>query len=526
MFTIPRNLLPQAQRTQGAQEEDENVDQGKSLFATISRALTFDRDDWQIQFGTRKRILAADENQPYLALLAAYDQLGDEIESFMTPSEPSALWERRSFRVQSLLKGARFILDDAVQAEPWSALIEGAPQTTQPTIWVSDRNCFPDASRPRRELGRTFDGQELYINCPTGPNILALIRTVPASQAEGLRELLANYVTRDPLSHFRLRQSTEWNQPFIFSINLPFYAPSTLHITDNRTIIEVNRPVSLRNGHDLSFLYSNEDLHIESDDKDSSPPNPTYLHDAVCSIILTGLSDEYWTCFLFTEDSFEDGDKQRLQAEEDVDEDGGKVDPITLAEETAASASPRVFGLHALVTALKRACDHQRTIQDCFQQSLNFFTIDSLNSPTQSSPKDVSRWIKSFINILSQVIDRNKDCLNRLKEFLDEDVALGTEGIPKGRLFQSVQNDPLAMKSLHELVEVHKNLRDVIQQLDRLRSKCDDFRRVRKRDQDEEGHSQASEAQKLQNVFKQMTTIQIVSQSPTSRLLHLASVDD
>ncbi|KAF4467795.1 arginyl-trna synthetase [Fusarium albosuccineum] len=503
MFPIPRNLLPQARRNQGAQDEDQVVEQGRSLLATLGRALTFDRDDWQKQFCERKGILVADENQPRLALLAAlaalagFGPLENEIESVMMPNDPTRLWERHVFRIESLLKGASFILDDAIPAEPGTAMIKGAPQPTQPTIWVWDRNCFPDSPRSRRDLGRIFDGREFY--------------DLLKKDVEGLRELLANYVTRSPKSYFKLRQSKEWNQPFIFSINLPFYAPSTLDMPEDRTITERKRSVPLRRRHSLRFLYPNEDLDPESDDEESSLPTPTYLHDVVCSIMLTGPSEEYWTCFFLNEDLFEESDKQRLQTEEILDEDGGgKLDPFTQVVDTAASDFPRVFGLHVLVTVLTGAYEHQCTIQDCFQQSLNLFTIDSPNDPTQISSEDVSKWINEFMSLLGRVIDRNMNCVDKLKEFLDENVGLGDEGRPTGRLFRGLQNDTLAMKYLHELAEVHKNLRDVTQQLSRLRSQCGDFSRVRKRRRDEEVHNQASEAQKLQNIFKQMTTIQIV----------------
>lgn len=49
-----------------------------------------------------------------------------------------------------------------------------------------------------------------YIKNPNGASVVALIKTTPASQIEGFRDLFADYITPTPEPKFILRQSVSY----------------------------------------------------------------------------------------------------------------------------------------------------------------------------------------------------------------------------------------------------------------------------------------------------------------------------
>ncbi|KAH7175759.1 hypothetical protein EDB81DRAFT_939873 [Dactylonectria macrodidyma] len=291
-------------------------------------------------------------------------------------------------------------------------------------------------------------------------------------------------------------------------MTLPFYAFSTIDAPDIRTIPqhEGKGSVLLRNRDELAFLSPSHYLNA-----DSSPQAQAYLHDTVCSIMITGQDDNYWTCFCFNEDSFEERDQQRLQTEDDTEQDGGAGDPITGTEETVASIFPRTYGLQALVSFLKTICEHQCMLQERFEESLTFFTKDLLQLRIKEiGPKEIHKWGKAFRSTSAQITARNTNILDKLKVFLDVEVGLDADAIPRGRLFQSLQDDPIAMRLLREIDDIRKDILEANQELIRYKETCDEFRRERKTDQFEEGHSLANEAQKLQQLLKAIAALQIV----------------
>ncbi|KAM0441054.1 hypothetical protein ACHAPT_000359 [Fusarium lateritium] len=125
-------------------------------------------------------------------------------------------------------------------------------------------------------------------------------------------------------------------------------------------------------------------------------------------------------------------------------------------------------------------------------------------------PKEILKWEISFTRILKLVIDRNSDLLESFDEFLEQGVRVGEDGLPHGRLFQSLKRDPVAMEALHELVRLRQDLEEVNQHLKKQRSAYDEFRRERKDDQLEEGNLRFDQGQKLQQLIKAIAALQIV----------------
>ncbi|KAM6532175.1 hypothetical protein FSOLCH5_001605 [Fusarium solani] len=468
-------------------------------------------DDWQRQFDSNDRISAQNENQPYLTNLAnltGSHHMVNEVESFMLVShQASDIGDRHVERVQSLIEG-----DNSRSAIT-------CPNV--PVIWVWDLNCYPDRPRPHGSLAELSFGKKLsteeffellrkerlpdsvgrtnsplsprrvYINNPSGDEIQELIRRIPPSQAEGFRELLTKYVHNKPQPHFGLRECTRWNQAFSFLFNCPYYALTTEDVEDRRTISNGRRSTKMRSRESLDFLYPSHYLkknrHIRNQ---KSPGEARYIHDVVSSALITGQSDSYWTCFLFNEDMCLDPERQRLQADDELEEEGGTTDPITMTEQTAASLKPRVYGLQALVFQLDTIIRQQESIAECFEDSLVRFTKDT--NPDIGS-KQILEWGKQFRSILTLVIDRNSRLLKSLDTFLFvKDVRL-VDGIPNGRLFQSLKRDPTAMGALHQLADLRQELEN------------------RKDGKIEEENLRFDEGQNLQQLIKTYAALQIVS---------------
>ncbi|UPK98221.1 hypothetical protein LCI18_009156 [Fusarium solani-melongenae] len=346
----------------------------------------------------------------------------------------------------------------------------------------------------------------VYINNVSGAVILELIRRAPASQGEGLRELLAKYVHDNPRPYFALSERTMWNSAFFLLFNCPYFVLTTEDVEDHRTISKASK--NMRSRDSLDFLYLFHYLKGARRIRDLESQAETrykYLHDVVSSAVITGHNDDYWTCLFFNEDLCLEAQNQRLQAEIEFDEDGGTTDPITMTEETSASLKPRIYGLQILVSLLDTIFNEQSMIQARFRESLNLFT----RGP-DIGREDIRQWVKSFKSVLTKVIDRNSWLLRELDIFLEKDVGLGDDGIPSGRYFQSLKRDPVVKKLLGELAELRRQLQDVNRELEQQRSACDDFRQEQMDDQLEEENSRSDQGQKLQQLIKKIAALQIV----------------
>jgi hypothetical protein len=266
MYTFANFILPNARRAPRAHDIQQGEANTGFLAAgrrTLLSLLHDGNDDWQSQYASNDRILARDENQPYLALLG--DDVENEVATFILgPHLASDTRERQVKLVQSLIAGDT-----------------SKPPTERhnaPTIWMWDWNCHPDRSRLNGVLGQLSFGKQLsieefsellrkpasrsmqpvkgfpanrysaclrhmvalarhsfldecmfacvsigficltddllhrYINNPGGDEILELIRRLPASQAEGFRELLAKYIDNSPRPYFGLREFVRWQR--------------------------------------------------------------------------------------------------------------------------------------------------------------------------------------------------------------------------------------------------------------------------------------------------------------------------
>ncbi|KAH6990941.1 hypothetical protein BKA56DRAFT_221135 [Ilyonectria sp. MPI-CAGE-AT-0026] len=426
-------------------------------------------DAWRLQYSPDIDIIAVDENQPFIRFNEVYGLKADEIQLFMSSDDYHTQFGKHLVpRLIEFCQGADAFLHEFVAVTPQELQTEIVPQTI---AWVSDRNWNPQELNTPRDYEQVLSTtrfyevlrnkrlpedrsvvippRRIYINYADGPSILALIKTASSSQAQGYRELFANYITPTPRTHITLRESNWWRGCFIFLANLRYFAVSDKDIKDARTIGGTRR---LRRRVDLSFLNP-RNLTKEECDEEPKFLGQAFLYEATCSFMSTGTSDSYWTAACLNEDLFED--TPRLEFEEGLEIDGllgDEFDPLTLKPLMQTTPSPRTYFLVFLTSIVPNIVGHQRGIEDWISASLARHSPNrEKDSPYHLSPEEAKEWIKSSLEILRTVLDAISQLRRELERFLEEEVQFGINRIPKGPMFASLKKDGLAISTLKSL---------------------------------------------------------------------------
>ncbi|UPK97298.1 hypothetical protein LCI18_008233 [Fusarium solani-melongenae] len=452
-------------------------------------------DEWKKRFTNNKKISPEVENQSFGDVLRASELDFDEIEWLMRPSTSAARCERRVLHVKRFCAGAEFRLHDAVPADPGILELVGAQE---PEAWVSDRNWVDETLvDPPPNYPLMLDNNELYqvlqkkrfppgsqgdivgpprriyIKNPNGTSVVAMIKTTPASQVEGFRNLFADYITPTPEPKFRLRESTWWSGCFIISFNIPYYGITTREQQDCRTIS--NGGKRFRNRYDLDFL------HLEgygiSEGESPSYHDDAVLHQLVFSLTVTGKSDKYWTAACLDDDVFgEDlGEEPRLASDAELE---GMSDPILLKAEGDLTLSPRAYAIAALEVALSKIVENHANVLDWFRASLSRHTSGAEGGfLAKILPKELQNWIEKFPEAVNNVAHSTSNLVRKLDHFLKEDVMIGPNAQPQGVLWQSLQSDPDALRSLQIIKQYRDDLFDIEGELEQLDNACEGVRR-------------------------------------------------
>ncbi|KAF4963840.1 hypothetical protein FSARC_8200 [Fusarium sarcochroum] len=478
-------------------------------------------DEWAKRYGSRVKVVTSTENEPLVDTLK--EETGedfDEVSPFFESYPSSRLLERQARYVKGFCGDATLLLENTVSGDLGQVQQSHA---SEPSAWVSDRDWYPqepeDPPVPNKSYGRVLNGKDLwavlqkkrfpkngndeetgpprriYINKPNGSSILALLRTTPPSQVPGFQELLANYITEAPTPVIRSREIFWWGAMcFLFSFNLPFFVICTQPQRDTRTLFNGKRP--LRRRHDLSFLHLG-DHEQDYYDEEESFQNETFLLEAVCSIMVTGRSDRYWTAACLDDDFFDSTDDQRLPPEEDIQHVDGGTDPIILKEENKI-VSPRAYALAALASALTKIADYHKDIQDRFGTSLNHHTSTSWHgSPENVSSDQMQDWRKRYPEVLDWVIHYNTRIIEKLEHFLSHHLMLSPEGLPQHPLWQSVHKEERVTQILTDIRDRLDSLRDIDTEFRRFWKSCTEARRERKSEYQDEQVTREKKIQKI-----------------------------
>ncbi|KAI8719507.1 hypothetical protein NCS52_00731400 [Fusarium sp. LHS14.1] len=473
-------------------------------------------DEWKKRFTNNNKISPEIENKSIGDTLRASGVDYDEIDWLMRPTISSARCERRVLRVKRFCAGADFRLNDAVPAELGNPASVGAQE---PEAWVSDRNWVDETfvgdppnyplildnnelyevlEKKRFPPGSQGDivgpPRRIYIKNPNGSSVVAMTKRTPASHVDGFRNLFADYITPTPEPKFRLRESTWWRGCFVISFNIPYYGITTQDLQDSRAISH-GRERLLRNRYELDFLHL--DGYEVSEGESPFYHGGAILHQLVFSLTVTGKSDKYWTAACLDDDFFgEDlGEEPRLASDVDWE---GKTDPILLKAENDLTLLPRAYAIAALEVALSKIVEIHANVLEWFRASLARHTSDAENdSLPKISPKELQDWIEKFPEAVNKVAHSTSSVVRKLDLFLKEDVMMGPNAQPQGVLWQSLQSDSDALRSLQIIKQYRDDLCDIKGELEQLEIACEGVRRKRKNDNEGEQQTLTKQVHKI-----------------------------
>ncbi|EXA51767.1 hypothetical protein FOQG_03408 [Fusarium oxysporum f. sp. raphani 54005] len=496
-------------------------------------------DPWAKTFGSRNKVVTSTENETMAKTLKNQTGLDfDEVDPFFGSNPSSRSLEHQARRVKGFCGDTTRLLTGALSSDLESTQSD---QVKGPKVWVSDREWYPEDSEvalaDRKSYGRILDDKDfqmvlsktrfsqnddreigpprrIYIDKPDKNSIIAILKTTPPSQVAGFRELLANYITDAPTPVMSSREIFWWGSMcFLFSFNLPFFAMSTQTEKDNRMLWHGKQP--LRRRHDLSFLNLKDPNRYQSGRVESSSAiseKKPFLVEGVCSIVVTGRTDRYWTAACLDDDLCDEEDEPRLsiegeeeeeeeeeeKEEQDQEKEGGEPglsiededdpelepdeDPIILKVYNKTQ-SPRAYALAALATSLAKIADYHKDIQHQFGTSLNRHTPNSwYGTPENTSSQPMKDWRKRYPEVLEYVIHYNSRLIEKLEYFFSHHLMLTPEGLPQHPLWQSVHKEERVMQCLADLRDILDSLRDVDSELRRFLQTCIEARRERKSD--------------------------------------------
>ncbi|KAJ4252316.1 hypothetical protein NW762_010913 [Fusarium torreyae] len=274
-----------------------------------------------------------------------------------------------------------------------------------------------------------------YINFVSGTSILALIRTAVVTQREGFNELFANYITENPTPKIGLMESEN------------LQCDKTLSASPQSLFSKYEPPLA-----EILYLWR------------SQFATTSILHEAACALVVTGRSERYWTAVFLDEDFYVDQPKLSVEDEDVV---VGSIDPIIIKAElkaTATTASPRAYALtaFALAAALREIVEHHIDIHEEFGASLAQHISSNRHDPVDGiSSFDIQAWRNSFQDALELFRHGNLRLFRKVDEFLQQDVSIGSDGLPHSPLWGSVEYEPDAVSSLRSIMESRNRLREI-----------------------------------------------------------------
>nr|CEG02744.1 unnamed protein product [Fusarium pseudograminearum CS3487] len=287
-------------------------------------------------------------------------------------------------------------------------------------------------------------------------------------QREAFQELFSTYISEKPTPKIGLGESSWWNDHFVISFTLPFFAIRFEDREDIRRIFNDRKP--FRSRINLSFLRIN---HPEPKEPAEGSPG-VFLHQAVCAFMITGKSEGYWTAVFLDEDFADDVPKLSVEEEEDVAVGG--IDPIVVDAEFKSVdtiVSPRAYALAALAATLEGITEHHAYIQEEFEGSLCLHSKLQTSDLQQKTPDRIAcqklqEWRSQFQDCIGQVRYSTLKLHRKVNQFLEQDVWISPEGLPCSPQWLSVADEPDAKKSLARIIASRNRLREISYELDYL----------------------------------------------------------
>ncbi|VTO84225.1 unnamed protein product [Fusarium graminearum] len=423
-------------------------------------------DRWKPRYGMQVDSIGSRENLTYLEMVREHDPDVPEISTFILPDPRSQRWKRISSYIESFCEGASFVLDNSVSGDSNNP---GFRDLQEPRAWVSDWDGSAQLLPPsERTYGRVLNYLELYAVLQKKDK--SYVRSLTYSkislvhQREAFQELFATYISEKPTPQIGLGESSWWNDHFVISFTLPFFAIRFEDREDIRRIFNDRKP--FRSRINLSFLGINRPEPKEPSESSTG----VFLHRAACAFMITGKSERYWTAAFLDEDFADEVPKLSVEEEEDVAVGG--IDPIIVdAKFNSADTivSPRAYALAALAATLEGIAEHHAYIQEEYAANLYQHTADHRQyTPKRFMSEKHQEWRIQFQESIGHVRNTTLQILRKFNEFLGQDVCISPEGLPCSPQWLSVADEPNAKKSLGRVVASRNRLREISYELDYL----------------------------------------------------------
>ncbi|KAG9507978.1 hypothetical protein J7337_001535 [Fusarium musae] len=467
-----------------------------SYYDWVKGAIWDGPDEWRDQSRIdRYRISAVEHNKPFVEVIkerSGYDI--SEISAFMDRNPGLLHWDHDTLCVEAFCRGAEGILDNP---NPDSIQDDLLTKEDRPGAWVSDRNYwlsqdgiskdhwydevldrlgfYQVLKNERFRLNSAGEmigpARQIYINNPDGASVLAILRTAPHPHADGLRDLLSNYISSSPTPNLSLRVSDFWNASFVLNFNLPFFAIGPSKKQDKRVFHNTKHP--FRSRYPLDSLNLQDPRSRLGCGENFAFQDKLVLHEAVYALTTTGPSEPHWTSYCFDENFFEeenDGDEDGDDQDEEDDDESieASVDPIIDEAELKGPMNmwlPRQYSLAALAKQLDRILGYHAHMSS------------SRDSSAENGYPSVKPAWKGFSEVLGKVIFCNLKLIEAVDEFLAKDVQVHADGTPQGVLWQSLRNDARAMKSLRSIKDSLYRLRATGGKLEQIKESFEELRR-------------------------------------------------
>ncbi|RKL45900.1 Arginine--tRNA ligase, cytoplasmic [Fusarium proliferatum] len=436
-----------------------------------------DKYEWGKRFGHRVRIKVTEEDKPFIEVFRENyeddeDEETDEIVAFMLPFPRLPRWEDRLTHVSEFCEGAGFIIVNFIPDDPGNSRLK---DVQEPRAWIFDCHLNPQISVPSNPLhDRLLTNIEFHGALQQEVRKLYLVTTINNQQRPE-----TDYSTKSALQQrFRARDNRKysandwWTPGFVIECNLPYLAISTQDRSDTR-ILSKNKNFRARD--DIAFLNLKSSTTPRDQQQSSCVPDNAVLHVAVFSLMITGRSEQYSTTVCLDDEFFDQ--ESRLMSDEEVLSVGGREDPITLQPEFKRARSPRAYLLVALDRQLERIVDYHGNVLERLKNSIEIY----IAIPEDRSPA-MEEWIKRFPLVLNKLVQFNSSLAKKVSHFLTDDVMVGPDEVPYGPLWQGLQAELGAIKSLRAIKRYCTHLRDINTGLEHLRDAFEDVRRKRKND--------------------------------------------
>ncbi|KAH7326456.1 hypothetical protein B0I35DRAFT_135806 [Stachybotrys elegans] len=290
-----------------------------------------------------------------------------------------------------------------------------------------------------------------------------------------LNELILGYVTALPQAAIdvKIGESSHIDMFFrIPSFTLQLTRPSSQHVSDPRTFSSQGRP--LRQRYDFPSLRSLAAEIAASEEGIQGYFNDSFIYENTTSCLIIVPGHGSWTGYCLADDFYSTTKRMDEIYEDDEDDEdvGPYSDPFVWKPIIPGfEPDPHAYFIQSLENHMRWSVSDLKDIVDKLAQDLSLLNQEGILTSNTGQTNDIilrgarrrmilRQWLRKHqknLTRLSSVVSQNRISLD---EFLDE-VLIGTDGFPRGSMFQGLSQDKLASRGMNEDVCIRKQLENI-----------------------------------------------------------------